>query len=255
MKYSRFTLIELLVVIAIIAILASMLLPSLNQAREKARSINCLSNLKQLGLGFTNYTSTFDGYYPTHGKSTILEPPYGSGLWVSALYRYKMVPNPMIFMCPSANSTMAKYYKDGNLRTNNAEQFPDYGYNYQWLGIDSNWPNPSATWAEQIMHSIKESQIRRPSSLIVSADTRYAGQKFGSYFLPHFFAGSGRLSARHNSSVNTLWADGHVTSENTPARGSDETYSDGNNPYLASVFANGRDSSAKVNNWRPFDPF
>ena len=51
----HFTLIELLVVIAIIAILAAMLLPALSAARERARSANCVNNLKQLGYGFTMY--------------------------------------------------------------------------------------------------------------------------------------------------------------------------------------------------------
>ena len=68
-KSQRFTLIELLVVIAIIAILAAILLPALQSAREKGRAATCTNNLKQIGLAVSVYGDIYDGFMPTCNRS------------------------------------------------------------------------------------------------------------------------------------------------------------------------------------------
>jgi len=104
-----FTLIELLVVIAIIAILAALLLPSLSQAKEKAKRVKCISNLKQIGLAFRLFALDHEGYYPWHtlpSEDGTFGPDAAFG-WKNFMAAAKELDTPKIIVCPSDATTIS----------------------------------------------------------------------------------------------------------------------------------------------------
>jgi prepilin-type N-terminal cleavage/methylation domain-containing protein/prepilin-type processing-associated H-X9-DG protein len=194
-----FTLIELLVVIAIIAILAAILFPVFARAREKARQTSCLSNMKQLALGWHMYAQDYDERVcPTYDNTSAAWQMWAyvdtGGNLQSRLMPY--IRNAQVFACPSAPTGKCTY---------GMNYLMTYYYNYPSGGY-GNGGCPLA-------------KILRPSEIAIMADGSeisngvcyYVGNaNFPGYAYRSAGYVCGGTDTRHNDGVNVGFADGHA---------------------------------------------
>jgi prepilin-type N-terminal cleavage/methylation domain-containing protein/prepilin-type processing-associated H-X9-DG protein len=230
-KLSRkgFTLIELLVVVAIISLLAAILFPVFARARENARRASCMSNLKQIALGFRMYIQDYDEKLPTWNGSSATSAnvtasnTYG---WADSLQPY--LKSTQIFQCPSDSSSANSFTSAlGGLTPDPSKS----GYTDYWMNItasnisDASFNSPSTTVllgevlgndsSGTYWNSTSQAYAAGGASVAAGgpANEQYAcnGTEATTPLSSSFLAsGFDSAISRHLTGSNIAFADGHV---------------------------------------------
>ncbi|MBI4028417.1 MAG: DUF1559 domain-containing protein [Verrucomicrobia bacterium] len=205
-----FTLIEMLVVIAIISILAAMLLPALKRAKESARAIVCMNNLKQIGMGLTLYASDNNGWT----MNAFDDPPNRTWGTILAANNYVTLPTagaPTVLICPSHKPRTYSADPDTTIR-----QQMIYGMRYHFYngfsigtatvknnGVYWSGTNPQLDWG-----TLSEFLLMGDSIMYWIGDSRDQMQSY--VFYADLVGRPAHL--RHARKGNFLFGDGHVQS-------------------------------------------
>lgn len=243
-RICAFTLLELLVVIAIIGILAALLLPVLSQATNKARRIQCVENLHQVGIGLQSFLSD-NHAYPSYMGPTNGDNP---GWWFSQVeagglgdYQHSSINLLLVkgvWRCPSA----PKVYPWGG-ESGGKPFVCTYGYNVWGVPPAEDYTNnvlglrgkyisgsyvPGTHRPDYPRYSpVTESEVTAPADMIAMGDSIVGDVRFIRLDLAYLDK-FGRATARHQGKINVLFCDGHVewpTPQSLFADSSDEALS------------------------------